>query len=91
MESETDKITALAEECAEKLGDQEGIAFYMRKAAELPESTIRKVLAETLDDMRRGEQNGKPIKKPGALFNWKIKRSANKSRFRNLKAGKIDK
>lgn len=68
---------ATAHEIASYLSDLQAYARHRRIVQKLGVKVARELLSETKDDIRRGNERGKPIHNPAALYNWKaIRRGA---------------
>lgn len=65
--------TQAAFEIASTLGDLKNFAFYCSVVKRLSPSLAREVLSDTLNDVRLGAERGRPIRNPGALYNWKVR------------------
>jgi hypothetical protein len=59
---------ALAQELAERLGDPEGLPFYLKVARRYSETNIRSILSRVLEYPPERIQKSR-----GALFNWLIR------------------
>ena len=66
--------TFTAHKIATELGELCNYALYRKIVQMLGASEAIRLLKETQDDVRRGNEIGKPIRSPGALYNWKVRR-----------------
>lgn len=67
------EITHTAYEIAKELNDLNNYAFYISAVKKLTPSKAKVLLLDTLADIEAGKAKGKPIRNPGAVFNWKVK------------------
>ncbi len=62
---------------ATRLGDLDNPKareFYLEVLAEVPYGVIQNLVIESIEDAKRQEAAGKPIRRLAALFNWKVSR-----------------
>jgi len=69
------KKASTAYDIAKSLSDLKNYAFYFSAVNKLSPQIARQLLSETLDDIKRGEEMGKPIRNPAAVYNWKVQKA----------------
>lgn len=62
-----------AKTIAEELDDLDNFAFYLSVVGRIGSPKALEILSETKSDVKIGDEQGRPIRNPAALFNWKTK------------------
>lgn len=66
--------SVVARDIAAALGDCGNFAFYYSAVQKIGPETAMRLLSETKGDIEFWRNKNNPIKKPGALFNWKVQK-----------------
>lgn len=71
--SPKNEITYTAYKIAAALDDLNNYAFYISAVKKITPAKALELLLDTQADIQAGLAKGRPIRNPGAVFNWKVK------------------